>query len=144
MSRATVWTVRARNKFLTLLRETGNVSFAARAIGRARSRAYALRAEDSGFAAAWSDAVDEAIDRLEREAWRRAVEGLEEPVFYQGQVCGVVRRYSDRMLEMLLKAHRPEKYCERHALEHSGGMMLRHEDWLDKLASASPEDGPGA
>lgn len=120
------------------------MSFAARAIGRARSRAYGLRAEDPDFAAAWSDAVDEAIDRLEREAWRRAVEGLEEPVFYQGKVCGVVRRYSDRMLEMLLKAHRPEEYRERHTLEHSGGMMLRHEDWLDKLATTAPEDGASA
>jgi hypothetical protein len=43
-------------------------------------------------------------DALEREAWRRAVEGFDEPVHYQGEVVGYVKKYSDRMLELLLKA----------------------------------------
>ena len=32
-----------------------------------------------------------AVERLEAEADRRAVEGVLEPVFYQGEECGQVR-----------------------------------------------------
>ena len=67
---------------------------------------------DPDFALAWDEAVNIAADALEREAWRRAVEGFEEPVHYRGEVVGYVKKYSDRMLELLLKAHRPEKYRE--------------------------------
>lgn len=38
---------------------------------------------------------------------------VERPVTVAGN-REVIREYSDRMLEMLLKAHRPEKYRERH------------------------------
>ena len=62
--------------FLVSLRQTGNVSAAARAAGTCRSRCYEARQRDRGFAAAWADALEEAADRLEMEAFRRAVEGL--------------------------------------------------------------------
>jgi hypothetical protein len=39
-----------------------------------------------------------------------------QPVFYQGKVCGEIRKYSDRMLELLLRSHRPEKYRDRQEL----------------------------
>jgi hypothetical protein len=41
---------------------------------------------------AWDEAVEVATDALEREAWRRAVEGFDEP----GEVVGYVKKYSDR------------------------------------------------
>ena len=53
------------------------------------------------------------IGALEDEATRRAVEGVEGPVFFQGRQCGVVRKYSDTLLIFRLKAMRPEKYSER-------------------------------
>jgi hypothetical protein len=40
---------------------------------------------------------------LEAEARRRAVQGWDEPVFHQGRKVGTIRKYSDRMLEILLK-----------------------------------------
>ena len=101
-------TDRAKEKFLELVRATCNVSEAARAIGMARRSLYDARTRDSEFAQLWDVAVEEASDRLEGEAWRRAVEGWDEPVFFQGKVVGAVRKYSDRMLELLLKGHRPE------------------------------------
>ena len=112
-------TDRAKEKFLEVVRATCNVSEAARAIGMARRSLYDARARDSEFAQLWDVAVEEASDRLEGEAWRRAVEGWDEPVFFQGKVVGAVRKYSDRMLELLLKGHRPEKYKDRH--EVTGG-----------------------
>ena len=49
----------------------------------------------------------------EDEAVRRAHDGVDEPVFYQGKACGVVRKYSDTLLIFLLKGRRPEKYRDR-------------------------------
>jgi hypothetical protein len=82
---------------------------------------YDRRDADPDFATAWDDAEQEAADALEREAWRRGVEGVDRPIMYQGQVVASSKEYSDRMLELLLKAHRPSKYKDRVANEHSVG-----------------------
>lgn len=48
------------------------------------------------------------------EADRRAVEGWLEPVYTRtGVKCGSVRRYSDRLLEVQLRAGDPDKYSDR-------------------------------
>ena len=91
---------------------------------------YQWRAADADFAAAWDEALETAADRLEGEAWRRGVEGVDEPVFGRvakdtdGQI-GVIRKYSDAMLDRLLKARRPEKFRERHDVTQSGNVTVR-------------------
>ncbi|TKD50208.1 terminase [Sphingomonas baiyangensis] len=120
----TVRTDRARETFLKTLRETCNVSEAARAAGIGRRTAYEWREADETFAANWQDAEDEAADKLEREAWRRAVEGTDKPVTFQGAITATYKEYSDRMLEILLKAHRPDKFVERFKGEVSGGVSI--------------------
>lgn len=112
----TVRTDRAREKFLASLAETCNVSESARFSGMSRQAAYEWRADDQAFAEAWDNAEQEAADKLEREAWRRAVEGTDKPITFQGAVTGTYKEYSDRMLEILLKAHRGEKFVERKLL----------------------------
>lgn len=109
----TVRTDRARERFLAVLAETCNVSEAARSAGISRTAAYDWREDDEAFAAAWEQAEQEAADKLEREAWRRAVEGTDKPVVFQGVITDTYKEYSDRMLEILLKAHRPDKFIER-------------------------------
>lgn len=104
------WTPGERRCFLDRLRETANVSAAARAAGKSRSSAYQLRQQDADFRAAWDEALEEALDMLEAELWRRALEGVARPVFYGGKCCGVIRSYSDQLGMFLLKAHRPERY----------------------------------
>jgi hypothetical protein len=97
-----------------------NVRAACEIAGVGRTTAYKTKAEVASFSRQWDEALEQACDRLEQEAWRRAVAGVERPVFGNmgdkqgaGQV-GVIREYSDRMLEILLKAHRPEKFRERY------------------------------
>lgn len=97
--------------FLQHLSQSGNVSAAARAAGRSRQYFYRCHRRNPAFAAAWAHAVEEAADRLELEAVRRAVDGVETEQFYQGQVIGVVRRYSDALLMFLLKARRPDRFA---------------------------------
>lgn len=100
--RSTVRTDRARRTFLEQLAETCNVSHSARSAGMSRDAAYCWRDDDRDFAAAWEQALESAADKLEQVAFERAKEGK-----------------SDRMLEILLKAHRP-KYREKQAVELTG------------------------
>lgn len=100
------------------------MSDACRAAGIGRTTAYEWKEADPDFAALWTEAEEIAADKLEREAWRRAVEGYDKPVTYQGEITGTYKEYSDRMLEILLKGHRPEKYTERQRVEHGGAIML--------------------
>lgn len=120
----TVRTDRARETFIETLRESCNVSEAARAAGIARRTAYDWRDGDAEFASAWDDAEQDAADKLEREAWRRAVEGTDKPISFQGVVTASYKEYSDKMLEILLKAHRPEKFVERSKLQVDVGQDL--------------------
>lgn len=120
MANRTKRTDTRERKFLDVLRATCNVTEAAKAAGVARRTAYEWRDADERFRAEWDDAEQEAADALEREAWRRAVEGTDKPVTYQGVITATFREYSDRMLELLLKAHRPEKFKDRVSNEHTG------------------------
>jgi hypothetical protein len=100
-------TDRAREAFLQRLAETCNVSESARVAGIPRRTVYEWRDADPSFAAAWKDAEEQAADLLEMEAWKRATTDK-----------------SDRMLEILLKAHRPDKFTERLKNEHSGAVTI--------------------
>lgn len=81
--------------FLDALADTGIVTDAALAAGITTSAAYGLKAKDADFAAAWELAREDAADTFEREAIRRAVVGVQEPVVYQGQLTPVWARNSD-------------------------------------------------
>lgn len=120
MASAATFTEYKREKFLQKLRTSGNVSASARVARVSRNMVYQRRKDDPGFAEAWDEAIDEAIDALEAEARRRAVQGEERKVYYQGKECGAIRSYSDQLLILLLKAHRPEKYGDRRLAEQDG------------------------
>jgi hypothetical protein len=47
---------------------------------------------------------------MEDEAMRRAVDGWDEPVYQKGEQVGVVRKYSDSLLALLLRGRRPDVY----------------------------------
>jgi len=116
------------------------------------------------FHEAWDAALGIGNDYLEQEAQRRAVDGYEEPIVHKGIQAFVrdaetgnleldangkpipltVRRYSDRLLEILLKARRPEKFRENMKIEAhvTGGVLaipqsdqanLSAEDWAARF-----------
>jgi len=109
----TMWTPEKEAKFLEALSDTCNVSDACRIASVARSTAYERRDEDTEFAKGWDRSVRIGAETLEDEAFRRARDGVDEPVFYQGAVCGTVKKYSDTLLIFLLKGAKPVKYRER-------------------------------
>lgn len=68
------------------------------------------REEDSAFSVKFAAAKERAIETLEQEAWRRARDGWDEPVYFQGKQVGTVKRYDSTLLIFLLKANNPAKY----------------------------------
>lgn len=117
---AHVASLKKKEAFLAAYRENGNITLSAEQIGIARRTHYDWLASDPDYAAAFADAENHAIDRLEQEARRRAVEGTEKPVYQGGKRVGAVREYSDTLLIFLLKGARPEKYRERISTELTG------------------------
>lgn len=102
-----------------------------------------------GYPERFSAAEEIAAQTLEDEAVRRAFEGIDEPQIWQGRITykqepvfdaagdvvldsrgrpvtrdtdipETVKQYSDRLLELLLKRFRPDKYRDRVSAEHSG------------------------
>jgi len=113
------WTMQRQQQFLQYLAETGCVWRSVKLVGTSAARVYALRHNDPAFRQAWDEAEAIAADRLEAEAWRRAVEGFDEPVVSAGKLVRdddgnpvMVRRYSDTLLLALLRAHRPARFTK--------------------------------
>jgi hypothetical protein len=82
--------------------------------------------------------MEEVGDMLEAVALDRAVNGVQEPIFYKGEQVSTVTKYSDGLLEKLLKAAKPEKYREN--VNVSGGAGLRTGVVLIPVAAVSMED----
>lgn len=148
--------------FLAAYARTGNVTIAAQITGeqigipytRVKKTHYeymrGARSRSEEYRRAFEAAHEEAIDYLEAEARRRAVEGTDRPVFYQGRQVGTVTEYSDHLLMFLLRGALPDKYAERTKTEHSGNLGLQHGPFagmtLDEIAEGAelddtPEDG---
>lgn len=121
------WKLPWQAKFLKELARKGNVTVACDKAKIDRTWAYEVRNQDPEFAQAWDVALEEATERLEAEARRRAADGVLEPIYYQGKRVGSVRKYSDTLLIFLLKAHAPDKYRERSSIEHEGDLTIRVE-----------------
>lgn len=134
--------------FLKAYAETGSITRASQAAQINRSMHYRRMEQDPAYKAAFQVAHEIAVAVLEDEAIRRAVEGVEEPVVYKGEftflpkvdeegvlvldaegnpIKGkplVIRKYSDQLLQFLLRGAKPEKYRER--FQHDGTINHRH------------------
>jgi len=64
---------------------------------------------------------DYRLEAAEEALRERAIEGVQEEVYtHGGKFCGTKTKYSDKLLEIHLKALAPEKYAERHRHEVKG------------------------
>ena len=118
--------------FLAAYAILGSIGQAAKTAGCSRAAHHRWLECDPAYRNKFADAQAEANDRLEAEARRRAVAGVERMKFYKGVAiidprtitveCPDGKPYieyecSDRMLELLLKAHMPDKYMDRQKIE---------------------------
>lgn len=122
-----------RRLFLRAFASRGIVLDGCKAAGVSRATVHYWRDSSEWFSELYDMALEEAADRIESEAIRRAVDGYDEPVIYQGMPTTIVdaetgeqrqltvRKYSDALMALVLKGARPDKYRENHKVELEGG-----------------------
>ena len=93
------WT---RDKMVTFLRELAasqSVNQAASAVGLSRQSAYRLRDRLVGtpFALGWEVALEAGITQLAHAMLDRAINGVEVPHYYKGELVGTSRQYDERL-----------------------------------------------
>lgn len=99
------------------------------AVGLSRAVHYQWLHDDPVYAAAFEQSREQAADRLEQEARRRAIEGVRRKKFTRaGEPIMDTEtgkqyeelEYSDTLLIFLLKGARPDTYRERQVHELTG------------------------
>lgn len=101
-SRHDGWTPDRQSKFIDTLCRTGCVRDACRAVGISSTSAYRIRRRLPEFAESWALALKRARISLEEVAWRRAVEGVDEDVYYAGKIIGTRKKYAHDILRLLI------------------------------------------
>jgi len=108
---------RAKHAFLECYAQWANISHACKVAGVARRNVYDWQERDEEFSRQFKLAESAATERLEREAWRRAVEGspYERTSYWHGEPVGTDKKieYSDQLMMLLLRARRPDLYREK-------------------------------
>ena len=98
------WTPAKMADFLRQLSATHSVSAAANSVGMSRQSAYRLRSrlKDEAFDLAWEVAFHHSYNNLGQAALERALNGVEVPVYFQGELVGSYRKYDERLTLALL------------------------------------------
>lgn len=141
------WSDARQLLFLHALADSGCVAHACAHVGRSVTSAYALRQRPGAqsFRQAWDMALDFAVQRLSDAVLSRAIHGVPQPVFYQGQQIGERRVFNDRLAMFLLRQRQPERFGawrdDMMAQElHPDGPAIRLGEALRRVA----EDGADA
>ena len=71
------------------------------------------RENDAAFLVREKDARESIADMLESEAIRRGTRGVQQPIYQAGKLVGYRTEYSDALLTLVLRGHRPERYREK-------------------------------
>lgn len=77
------------------------------------------------FETAVSEAEELAADNIEREAYRRAVKGVQKGVYYKGIRMDTERVYSDTLMVKMLEAKRRRQFGNKTEITGAGGGPLQ-------------------
>jgi len=92
------WTPQRKAQFVEHLSQRGNVRAACKRVGLSREAAYRLRRRDPLFARGWAAAMALAHAAGIEVLGDRAIDGIEEDVWYRGELVGTRRKYDTRLL----------------------------------------------
>lgn len=122
-----------RSTYCTILARTGNHVLTCEQLHISRKRIQTEIDSDPLFAEQVKEAQAQAVERLEGEAYRRAVIGIDEPVFYEGVRVDTVRKYSDGLLSKLLEANDPARFGAKMKLSGDASQPIRVQHDLSVL-----------
>lgn len=119
------WTAAKTTKFLGELSRTGLLGDSAKAAGISRTSVTRRRKRDPAFERQVQQARQEATPALEAAAFHRAVEGVDEPILYAGEIVAYRKKYSDPLLRQLIAR------LDEQAAKVDGGApgVLTHDEW---------------
>ena len=103
--------------FVRTLAQWGNVRAAAAQVGVSRAQLYRMRRASAEFRALWDAALVLARPQVEEVLADRALNGVQETVFYHGEEIATRTRYDSRLLlAHLARLDRMEMRGETHAV----------------------------
>ena len=120
------------DEFFSLLALAHSVKYACKMIGVSRDTVYAHRRDNPAFAIRWEEAEKEGLETLRDELRRRAVDGVENPVYYQGTRVGSTKYWSDNLLMFEMKRRDPEY--------RDGGVNVNIKGKVDEVVFTRRED----
>lgn len=123
------WTPALKARFLDHLATKGNVRASCARVGLSTESAYRLRRRDADFARGWAAALALARDASVQVLADRAIDGVEERVFYRGELIDTRRRYDARLL--LAHIARLDKLVDEEA---AGPDAARFDELLARIA----------
>ena len=126
-----------RTAFLTELAKDGNARRACTDSGVSKSAVYRLRESSAEFRAEFDDACEQAGSSIEREIYRRGVEGFVETRKDGGQTRAI-QRFSDQCLLALAAARNPA-FAKRREHKHVHEGTIQHEHRHHGIDSLTPE-----
>ncbi len=140
----------AQGAFLDALSDWGNVRSAAKAAGVSHATAYRMRRACARFRVLWDAALLVARPQVEEVLADRALNGVQEVVFYHGEEVATRTRHDARLL--LAHLARLDRLCEnRAALAASEDFFAAVEELVNEpeiefetTAPETPDPMPGA
>jgi hypothetical protein len=99
-----------RSRFLNGLASSWGYMFALRSAGVSYNTFRAHERNDPEFAAQVREAEAQGAQLLHDVCWKRVMEGDLEPVYWQGQIAGYVRKFDTRLQIEFLRAYKPERF----------------------------------
>ena len=121
----------------------GKVGISAEAVYELRRRPDA-----QSFRCAMDTALDGASDRVEDGVFGRAINGVEVPHYYKGELVGTHRRYDERLAMFILRYRKPYRYGRhldrRIGAPHPERAALGMADMLTWVAADAHRDALGA
>lgn len=130
--------------FLTLIRGGSAIIHACIKLKISKVTVYRRLDSDPVFKQKYEEAVEYQTTALLAEAFRRAHDGVEQPVFYKGEQVSFVREYSDSLLMFLIRGRDPQYRDStrmqvagdpsnpiQHQHQHSGAILILPEKEID-------------
>jgi hypothetical protein len=138
----------AVSKILNNIANCGVMYQAVMAAGLSYSQFAKLRKEHPALCTLIDEAMDLYREKVAHAVHSRAIQGVEEPVYFKGAIVGYIRKYSDRLLELHAKRHCPE-YRDKGTLDVNvaGGVLVVHEttqtkeEWMAEHRKRNAVDG---
>src|SRR5690606_8361621 len=131
------WSRERKARFLDRLAACGNVRTASASAGMSRDSAYRLRRRDAAFARGWDAALLLSVPRSHDVLADKATEGVEEDVWYRGELVGTRRRFDVRLL--LAHIARLEKLVEE-LPEQAADDAARFDELVAHIGGVEPPE----